>query len=65
MLQFDRVNLPEETEAPRLEVRVFLTEEAAHIPQPNSDFTTGHDPLGQELCTRGADGLWDFLATSG
>ena len=44
MLQFDRVNLPEETEALRKEVRAFLTREAARIPQPNSDFTTGHDP---------------------
>ena len=44
MLQFDRVNLPEETDALRKEVRAFLTREAAHILQPNSDFTTGHDP---------------------
>ncbi len=44
MLQFDRVKLPESSDALRAEVREFLAESAEHLERPNSDFTTGHDP---------------------
>ncbi|HEX7038284.1 MAG TPA: acyl-CoA dehydrogenase family protein [Pseudomonadales bacterium] len=44
MLQFDRVTLPESSEALRAEVRAFLQQNAEHLERPNSDFTTGHDP---------------------
>lgn len=44
MLQFDRIQLPAETESLRREVRTFVRQQAAVIGRPNSDFTTGHDP---------------------
>lgn len=44
MLQFDRVTLPESSDALRAEVREFLQHNAEHLKRPNSDFTTGHDP---------------------
>ena len=57
-MQFDRVTLPQESAALRKEVRAFLTEEAAHIPQPNSDFSTGHDPeFSAKLGARGWIGM--------
>lgn len=58
MLQFDSIRLPEETEALRREVRVFLDEQRALIGTPNSDFTTGHDPeFSARLGERGWIGM--------
>ena len=44
MLQFDQVELPSNTESLRQDVRAFLAGEAQHLPRPNSDFGSGHDP---------------------
>ena len=44
MLQFDAIELPEETGALRKEVREFLARHAPRLEKSNSDFTTGHDP---------------------
>ncbi len=58
MLQFDRVKLPESSEAVRAEVREFLAEAAEHLERPNSDFTTGHDPaFSRKLGARGWIGM--------
>lgn len=58
MLQFDRISLPESTQVLRGEVRAFLAEHAAHLQQPNSDFTTGHDPaFSRKLGERGWIGM--------
>ncbi|MEM8765943.1 MAG: acyl-CoA dehydrogenase family protein [Pseudomonadota bacterium] len=43
MLQFDAIELPEDTEALREEVRKFIAANEDLIGTPNSDFTTGHD----------------------
>ncbi len=58
VLQFDRITLPEETEALRVEVRQFLQDNAEHLSRPNSDFTTGHDPaFSRKLGQRGWIGM--------
>lgn len=58
MLQFDRVQLPEDTDALRMEVREFLGREAAHLQRPNSDFVSGHDPdFSRKLGERGWIGM--------
>ena len=58
VLQFDRITLPESSEALRAEVREFLAESAAHLERPNSDFTTGHDPeFSRKLGERGWIGM--------
>ncbi len=58
VLQFDRITLPEETEALRAEVRQFLQDNAEHLSRPNSDFTTGHDPaFSRKLGQRGWIGM--------
>lgn len=58
MLQFDRVTLPEQSDALRAEVRQFLRECAQHLERPNSDFTTGHDPeFSRKLGSRGWIGM--------
>ncbi len=44
MLQFDRVSLNADTDVLRDEVRAFLQENQNHFPNPNSDFSSGHDP---------------------
>lgn len=44
VLQFDRVSLDEESVALRQQVRMFIDENRQHLPRPNSDFVTGHDP---------------------
>ena len=43
MLNFDRVGLPESTDALRAEVRDFLAQERDSLPHPNSDFSSAHD----------------------
>ena len=43
MLQFDRVELDSESDDLRHQVRDFIAANAEHLPQPNSDFVTGHD----------------------
>ena len=43
MLQFDRVTLDSESEVLRQRVRDFVADNEHHMPQPNSDFVTGHD----------------------
>jgi alkylation response protein AidB-like acyl-CoA dehydrogenase len=53
MLQFDRVTLDSKTETLRQKVRDFVADNQHHMPQPNSDFVTGHDAefsakLGQQ-----------------
>ncbi|MFW6093378.1 MAG: acyl-CoA dehydrogenase family protein [Pseudomonadota bacterium] len=58
MLQFDRIRLPESSEALRSEVREFLHESREHLERPNSDFTTGHDPaFSRKLGARGWIGM--------
>jgi len=58
VLQFDRIKLPQATEALRAEVREFLRESAEHLQRPNSDFTTGHDPaFSRKLGARGWIGM--------
>lgn len=43
-MNLDRVSLPESSEVLRHEVRSFLKENSELIGEPNSDFTTGHNP---------------------
>ena len=43
MLQFDRVELDNQSDALRHEVREFIAANERHLPRPNSDFVTGHD----------------------
>ena len=43
MLQFDRVELDDQSDALRHEVREFIATNENHLPRPNSDFVTGHD----------------------
>ncbi|MCZ6617248.1 MAG: acyl-CoA dehydrogenase family protein [Gammaproteobacteria bacterium] len=58
MLQFDRVKLPEDSETLRRQVRAFIEKESAHLPRPNSDFSTGHDPeFSAKLGARGWIGM--------
>jgi alkylation response protein AidB-like acyl-CoA dehydrogenase len=58
MLQFDRVSLDHETETLRAEVREFLDQNRAHFPDPNSDFSTGHDAeFSRKLGARGWIGM--------
>lgn len=58
MLKFDRITLPESSSALRQEVRAFLEQNAAHLEQRNSDFTTGHDPaFSGKLGARGWIGM--------
>jgi acyl-CoA dehydrogenase len=58
VLQFDRISLPEHSQALRAEVRQFLRESAQHLERPNSDFTTGHDPeFSRKLGARGWIGM--------
>ncbi len=44
MLQLDRFSLPDSVQPLREEVRTFIADQAQHLPRPNSDFTSGHDP---------------------
>ncbi len=44
MLQFDPIELTEETDGLRDKVRAFLEEHRPLIGRPNSDFTSGHSP---------------------
>ena len=57
MLQFDRVTLDSETETLRRQrVRDFVADNQHHMPQPNSDFVTGHDPeFSAKLRSAGLD----------
>ncbi|MCP5180698.1 MAG: acyl-CoA dehydrogenase family protein [Pseudomonadales bacterium] len=58
MLELDRVTLPEASEALRAQVRAFLAEHPEHLAEPNSDFTTGHDPaFSRKLGERGWIGM--------
>jgi acyl-CoA dehydrogenase len=58
VLQFDRVVLPEGSSGLRAQVRAFLAETADHLARPNSDFTTGHDPVfSRKLGARGWIGM--------
>ncbi len=58
MLQFDRIELPEETGALRAEVREFLAKELSEARRPNSDFGSGHDPdFSRKLGERGWIGM--------
>ena len=58
MLRFDRVHLPESSDALRAEVRRFLAEQAEHLGRPNSDFASGHDPeFSARLGERGWIGM--------
>ena len=58
VLQFDRINLPEDSPALRAEVREFLAAEAEHLARPNSDFGTGHDAeFSRKLGARGWIGM--------
>jgi alkylation response protein AidB-like acyl-CoA dehydrogenase len=49
VLEFDPIVLPDAAEQLRGEVRAFLADHAAELPEPNSDFTTGHDPAFSAL----------------
>jgi len=58
VLKFDTVALPEAAESLRREVRNFIEENRALIGQPNSDFSTGHDPeFSAKLGERGWIGM--------
>ena len=58
MLQFDRISLPENTDALREEVRGFLAENRSHFEHLNSDFGSGHDPeFSRKLAERGWIGM--------
>ena len=58
MLQFDRVSLDDEAEVLRHQVRDFIEDNRAHLPKPNSDFVTGHDPeFSQKLGEHGWIGM--------
>ena len=52
MLQFDRVSLDDEAEVLRHQVRDFIEDNRAHLPKPNSDFVTGHDPEFSQKLSR-------------
>ena len=57
MLQFDRVRLPDNTDALRAEVRSFLSE-FDDLGRANSDFATGHNAaFSRELGARGWIGM--------
>lgn len=55
MLQLDAIQLPDEAESLRQEVRAFIEDNRDLIGRPNSDFTTGHDP---EFSARLGDRGW-------
>ena len=58
MLQFDRVSLDDEAEVLRQQVRGFIEDNREHLPKPNSDFVTGHDPeFSQKLGEQGWIGM--------
>ena len=58
MLQFDRVSLDAESQVLRQQVRDFIEDNRAHLPKPNSDFVTGHDPeFSQKLGEQGWIGM--------
>lgn len=58
MLELDRVSLPESSESLRQEVRGFLEEHRDLVGEPNSDFTTGHNPeFSRRLGERGWIGM--------
>ena len=58
MLDLDRTSLPDSSEAMRAEVRAFLAQQQEHLAEPNSDFTTGHDPaFSAKLGARGWIGM--------
>ncbi|MFP6835566.1 MAG: acyl-CoA dehydrogenase family protein [Pseudomonadales bacterium] len=58
MLQFDRIELPEKTDALRQEVRDFLDAQSAHLENRNADFSSGHDPeFSRKLGTQGWIGM--------
>ena len=58
MLHFDRIELPEQAEALRAEVRSFLASESAHLQTPNADFSSGHDPeFSRKLGAQGWIGM--------
>lgn len=58
MLQFDSVELPQETVALRSEVRSFLETEGTHLLRRNSDFGSGHDPeFSRKLGAKGWIGM--------
>ena len=58
MLQFDRVSLDDGAELLRQQVRDFIENNRQHLPKPNSDFVTGHDPeFSQKLGEQGWIGM--------
>ena len=58
MLQFDRVRLDDGAEELRQQVRDFIENNRQHLPKPNSDFVTGHDPeFSQKLGEQGWIGM--------
>ena len=58
MLQFDRVELDSESDALRHHVRDFIADNKDHLPQPNSDFVTGHDAeFSRKLGSKGWIGM--------
>ncbi len=58
MLQFDRIELPEETNALRSEVRIFLETEGDTLGRRNSDFGSGHNPdFSRKLGKKGWIGM--------
>ena len=58
MLQFDRVELDSESDALRHHVREFIADNKDHLPQPNSDFVTGHDAeFSRKLGAKGWIGM--------
>jgi alkylation response protein AidB-like acyl-CoA dehydrogenase len=58
VLRFDRVHLPESSNALRAEVRQFLADQSDHLRRPNSDFASGHQPdFSARLGERGWIGM--------
>ena len=58
MLQFDRVELDDQSDQLRHRVREFIASNEKHLPQPNSDFVTGHDAeFSAKLGTKGWIGM--------
>jgi alkylation response protein AidB-like acyl-CoA dehydrogenase len=58
VLQFDRVSLDADSQVLRQQVRDFIEDNHAHLPKPNSDFVTGHDPeFSQKLGEQGWIGM--------
>ena len=58
MLQFDRVELDDQSDQLRHRVREFIASNEKHLPQPNSDFVTGHDAeFSAKLGTQGWIGM--------